>query len=141
MFTIPIAWAPVLFMEDKYMKEDGNALHGFTSVVWAAILTNAIGGMIVATVMKYAGNILRNFAQASPHPTPSRASLFSHVPRSTLFACIFRMSLALCNLLRPASHTAKSKLQILSGEISTLRLLLPAGVRDRGRWVRLVAFI
>ena len=39
-------------------------LHGFNWVVWAAILTNAFGGMIVAVVMKFAGNILRNFAQA-----------------------------------------------------------------------------
>jgi len=64
LFTIPIAWSGTLFVEDKYMKEDGNALHGFNYVVWAAIFTNAAGGMIVATVMKFAGNILRNFAQA-----------------------------------------------------------------------------
>ena len=37
---------------------------GFDTVVWAAIFTNAVGGMLVATVMKFAGNILRNFAQA-----------------------------------------------------------------------------
>ena len=64
IFTIPIAWAGTLFVEDKYIKEDGTPLHGFTTVVWAAIFTNAAGGMLVATVMKYAGNILRNFAQA-----------------------------------------------------------------------------
>lgn len=64
IFTIPIAWAGTLFVEDKYVKEDGTPLHGFTPVVWAAIFTNAAGGMLVATVMKYAGNILRNFAQA-----------------------------------------------------------------------------
>ena len=39
-------------------------LHGFTWLVWLAIFTNAAGGMIVAVVMKFAGNILRNFAQA-----------------------------------------------------------------------------
>jgi len=46
------------------MQEDGSPLHWFNGVVWSAIFTNAFGGMIVATVMKYAGNILRNFAQA-----------------------------------------------------------------------------
>jgi UDP-sugar transporter A1/2/3 len=51
-------------VNDAYMKEDGTPLHGFTFAVWASILTNAAGGMIVATVMKFAGNILRNFAQA-----------------------------------------------------------------------------
>lgn len=64
IFTIPIAWVGTLMVEDKYMKEDGTPLHGFNAIVWAAILTNAAGGMLVATVMKYAGNILRNFAQA-----------------------------------------------------------------------------
>ncbi|KAL1495500.1 hypothetical protein AB1Y20_016865 [Prymnesium parvum] len=64
LFTIPIAWMSTYFVEDAYMKEDGTPLHGFNAVVWAAIFTNAVGGMIVATVMKYAGNILRNFAQA-----------------------------------------------------------------------------
>merc|ERR1719331_744702 len=51
-------------VEDKYLKEDGSMLHGFTKVLWAAIICNAAGGMIVAVVMKFAGNILRNFAQA-----------------------------------------------------------------------------
>jgi len=51
-------------VSDAYMKEDGTPLHGFTFAVWASIVTNAAGGMIVATVMKFAGNILRNFAQA-----------------------------------------------------------------------------
>ena len=64
IFTIPIAWAGALMVEDPYMKEDGSPLHGFNRVVWAAIFTNAAGGMIVAVVMKFAGNILRNFAQA-----------------------------------------------------------------------------
>lgn len=64
IFTIPIAFIGTLMVEDKYIKEDGTPLHGFTPVVWAAIFTNAAGGMLVATVMKFAGNILRNFAQA-----------------------------------------------------------------------------
>lgn len=64
IFTIPIAFAGTLLKDDPYFKEDGNAMHGFTAAVWAAILTNAVGGMIVAAVMKFAGNILRNFAQA-----------------------------------------------------------------------------
>ena len=64
LFTIPIAFIGTRMVEDKYIKEDGTPLHGFNGIVWAAILTNAAGGMLVATVMKYAGNILRNFAQA-----------------------------------------------------------------------------
>ena len=64
IFTIPIAFAGTFMVDDPYMREDGSSLHGFNFVVWAAIFTNAAGGMIVAVVMKFAGNILRNFAQA-----------------------------------------------------------------------------
>ena len=64
LFTIPIAAVGTQMMEDKYIKEEGTPLHGFNTVVWLAIFTNAAGGMLVATVMKFAGNILRNFAQA-----------------------------------------------------------------------------
>lgn len=73
IFTIPIAFAGTFMVEDKYLKEDGSMLHGFTTLVWLAIFTNAAGGMIVAVVMKFAGNILRNFAQANlaPNPSPS----------------------------------------------------------------------
>ena len=64
IFTIPIAFSGIYMVEDKYFKEDGVLTHGFTFAVWASIATNAAGGMIVAVVMKFAGNILRNFAQA-----------------------------------------------------------------------------
>jgi len=64
IFTIPIAFAGTFMVDDPYMREDGSMLHGFNAVVWCAIFTNAAGGMIVAVVMKFAGNILRNFAQA-----------------------------------------------------------------------------
>jgi UDP-sugar transporter A1/2/3 len=64
IFTIPIAFAGTFMVDDPYLREDGSFLHGFNFVVWAAIFTNAAGGMIVAVVMKFAGNILRNFAQA-----------------------------------------------------------------------------
>ena len=71
IFTIPIAFAGTFMVEDKYLKEDGSMLHGFTWLVWMAIFTNAAGGMIVAVVMKFAGNILRNFAQVSLILTPN----------------------------------------------------------------------
>ena len=65
IFTIPIAFsATLLGGEDKFATEDGSMLHGFGWAVWASVATNAAGGMIVAVVMKFAGNVLRNFAQA-----------------------------------------------------------------------------
>ena len=37
-------------------------MHGFDWVVWAVVFIQAIGGLIVAVVMKYADNILKGFA-------------------------------------------------------------------------------
>jgi UDP-galactose transporter len=39
-------------------------LHGFTSKTWMMVTNNAIGGLLVALVIKYADNILRGFASA-----------------------------------------------------------------------------
>merc|ERR1712232_1115395 len=41
-----------------------SALHGFTWKTWAMVVTNAVGGLLVALVIKYADNILRGFASA-----------------------------------------------------------------------------
>jgi UDP-sugar transporter A1/2/3 len=63
LFTIPIAYSGTYAVDDAGAAA-GDWLHGFTNVVWATIAMNALGGMLVALVMKFAGNILRNFAQA-----------------------------------------------------------------------------
>tara|TARA_B110001452_G_scaffold265046_1_gene269075 strand:+ start:2657 stop:3754 length:1098 start_codon:yes stop_codon:yes gene_type:complete len=37
-------------------------LHGFTGMTWAVVLTQSVGGIVVAVTIKYADNILRNFS-------------------------------------------------------------------------------
>lgn len=37
-------------------------LHGFTAMTWAVVLTQSVGGIVVAVTIKYADNILRNFS-------------------------------------------------------------------------------
>jgi UDP-galactose transporter len=39
-------------------------LQGFTPKVWAMLTNNAVGGLLVALVLKYADNLLRGFASA-----------------------------------------------------------------------------
>jgi hypothetical protein len=39
-------------------------MHGFTPKVWVMVLNNAVGGLIVAGVIKYADNILKGFGAA-----------------------------------------------------------------------------
>ena len=44
--------------------EDGrvNFFKGYNSIVWGVIFFQAAGGLIVAMVVKYADNIIKNFA-------------------------------------------------------------------------------
>jgi UDP-galactose transporter len=37
-------------------------LGGYTKIVWAVVIVQAVGGLIVATVVKYADNVLKVFA-------------------------------------------------------------------------------
>ena len=38
-------------------------LHGFGGITWAVVLTQSLGGILVAVCIKFADNILRTFAQ------------------------------------------------------------------------------
>lgn len=38
--------------------------HGFSAIVWGVVLIQALGGLVVAVVVKYADNILKAFASA-----------------------------------------------------------------------------
>ena len=71
-----------MFGTNKYF------LYGFTAKVWMMVLNNAIGGLLVAMVIKYANNILKAFATALATVWASLASVplfgFSLSPS---FAC------------------------------------------------------
>merc|ERR1719313_1648664 len=51
-------------ISDGAVIMEGGFLQGYSSVVWAAIAFHAIGGLIVAAVLKYADNILKCFGNA-----------------------------------------------------------------------------
>merc|ERR1712008_632327 len=42
----------------------GLVFQGFTIKAWGVIVSNAVGGLLVALVIKYADNILRGFSSA-----------------------------------------------------------------------------
>jgi UDP-sugar transporter A1/2/3 len=44
--------------------DTGSFAHGFTSTTWLMAFNNAVGGLLVALVIKHADNILRGFASA-----------------------------------------------------------------------------
>lgn len=47
---------------DRKIISEYGFFHGYNSIVWVVILLQAIGGLVVAVVVKYADNILKGFA-------------------------------------------------------------------------------
>merc|ERR1712029_556381 len=50
------------FAKDGGKISESGFLHGYASFVWFTVAQNALGGLLVAVVVKYADNILKGFA-------------------------------------------------------------------------------
>lgn len=73
------------YTKDLSAVREKGFFHGYTALVWGVILLQAVGGLVVAVVVRYADNILKAFASAvsivmscllsavlfSFHPTPA----------------------------------------------------------------------
>ena len=55
--------AITLFCSEDPARATEGLLHGFNGVTWAVVMTQSVGGIIVAVCIKYADNILRTFSQ------------------------------------------------------------------------------
>ncbi|KAF4089441.1 hypothetical protein AMELA_G00066860 [Ameiurus melas] len=51
-----------VFAQDGEKVRENGILQGYNSVTWAVVILQAMGGLIVAAVIKYADNILKSFA-------------------------------------------------------------------------------
>ncbi|KAI8823047.1 nucleotide-sugar transporter-domain-containing protein [Fimicolochytrium jonesii] len=65
----------VLIMDGEVIRE-GGFFQGYNAWTWGAIMCQAIGGLIVALVVKYADNILKGFATSLSIILSSVASMF-----------------------------------------------------------------
>jgi len=63
LLGIPLATITML-LKDWNAVMDGGLVKGYDWLVWAIILINSAGGLIIAVVMKYADNILKAYAQS-----------------------------------------------------------------------------
>jgi len=63
IYSSVIAAGGLLLSQDASLHERG-WLAGFAPMVWASVIWQALGGIIVAVTIKYADNILRGFSQA-----------------------------------------------------------------------------
>eukprot|EP00437_Effrenium_voratum_P034990 CAMPEP_0181487050 /NCGR_PEP_ID=MMETSP1110-20121109/47590_1 /TAXON_ID=174948 /ORGANISM="Symbiodinium sp., Strain CCMP421" /LENGTH=340 /DNA_ID=CAMNT_0023613487 /DNA_START=20 /DNA_END=1042 /DNA_ORIENTATION=- len=52
------------FMQDGQQIQQNGFMQGYSSLVWAVIALQAVGGLVVAAVLKYADNILKCFGNA-----------------------------------------------------------------------------
>ena len=50
------------YVKDGGKIADGGFFHGYDNFVWFTVAQNALGGLLVAVVVKYADNILKGFA-------------------------------------------------------------------------------
>jgi len=62
-YSSVIAAVSMFGTEDPVRSAGGGILHGFNGVTWAVVMTQSLGGIIVAVCIKYADNILRTFSQ------------------------------------------------------------------------------
>jgi UDP-sugar transporter A1/2/3 len=53
-----------VLLKDLHAIQSGGLYQGFTALVWFVVTVEAFGGIVVALVIKYADNILKNFATA-----------------------------------------------------------------------------
>jgi len=61
LLSIPLGLVTAL-VKDGSAISDGGFLFGYDSFVWFTVAQNALGGLLVAVVVKYADNILKGFA-------------------------------------------------------------------------------
>lgn len=59
--SVFIAYITVFFKDKAAVQKQG-FLGGYTAIVWTVVTVQAVGGLIVATVVKYADNVLKVFA-------------------------------------------------------------------------------
>ena len=61
LLSLPLGAATALATDGSALTSKG-FLHGYDSFVWYLVCLNALGGLLVALVVKYADNILKGFA-------------------------------------------------------------------------------
>uniref|UniRef100_A0A8C6ZGX6 Solute carrier family 35 member A2 n=1 Tax=Nothoprocta perdicaria TaxID=30464 RepID=A0A8C6ZGX6_NOTPE len=96
--------------------------HGYSGAVWAVVLNQAAGGLLVAVVLRHAGSVTKTFATALSVVASAAASvrLFGFRPRGAFVAGAGLVLVAVVMYGRPAATAA------------------PWGRREGGPWGRLL---
>lgn len=62
MSSVVLGVFGIYFSGDSESVSSQGFFHGYTGLVWAVIALQAVGGLVVAVVVKYADNVLKGFA-------------------------------------------------------------------------------
>ena len=81
-----------VYMNDGTQVSTQGFFYGYNWIVWTVVMLQAVGGLVVAVVVKYADNILKGFAAS-----------FSIITRSVHFSPLLPANRSLC-LLRPGPY-------------------------------------
>ncbi|XP_027488441.1 UDP-galactose translocator-like, partial [Corapipo altera] len=83
--------------------------YGYNGAVWAVVVNQAAGGLLVAVVVRYADNILKGFATALSivASTAASAQLFGFRPRGPFLAGTAMVLVAVCLYGRPRGHDSR----------------------------------
>ncbi|NWR40626.1 S35A2 protein, partial [Tachuris rubrigastra] len=83
--------------------------YGYNGAVWAVVVNQAAGGLLVAVVVRYADNILKGFATALSivASTAASAQLFGFRPRGPFLAGTAMVLVAVCLYARPRGQHAR----------------------------------
>jgi len=61
--SVVIAFFSIYIKDGTQLAQaNGNILVGFTPIVWTVVVVQAVGGLVVAVVVKYADSVLKVFA-------------------------------------------------------------------------------
>lgn len=85
--SLPLALGTAMISDGAAIADKG-LLFGFDSAVWCVVLLNAMGGLLVAMVVKYADNILKGFATSLAIIISCVVSIYLfHFQLTAMFVC------------------------------------------------------
>jgi UDP-sugar transporter A1/2/3 len=120
-FSVIIAYIGMMFSSEYEMIRESGIFHGYNEIVCSVILLQAIGGLLVAVVMKYTDNIVKGFATSSSIGISWLISAFCFHYQTTVtgFSGMFLIMFAVCLYTisgKSSSDTSSSKVVPLSTE-------------------------
>jgi UDP-sugar transporter A1/2/3 len=97
-FSVVIAYIGMRFSSEYEMIRDRGIFHGYNDIVCSVVLLQAIGGLLVAVVMKYTDNIVKGFATSSSIGISWLISAFCFHYQTTItgFSGMFLIMFAVC---------------------------------------------